>query len=295
MSPSSILLVFGTAAWYPALLLALALARGGMPQRFFEFRKQLSRFERASLSCATFVWILGIWSSLAYTVLVNRQFLPPPHQVAQVFLGLLTRGDVWVDVATSVARVLIGFFPAALVGTVLGIMAGNFGALYSAIIPPNGFLRYIPPTAFIALMMVWFGLGEMLKASVIAIGVFFFVVQMTMEAVRNVSFDYIEVAHTLGVSRWNILRRVTIPAALPDILQAWRINLSAAWTFLVIAEFLGATTGLGRLINVSFRYNHVPDLFAAILLIGVIGLVTDTIFETVLWSVFKWKRPYVIP
>jgi len=280
---------------FPSILVYLILTDSVRQKaRFLEFRKDIPRFTFRLLALGSFLWLLSVWTAVSSTQWIDPHLLPTPQAVAEAFVGLFSGGQVLFDIGISVTRILVGFFPAALTGTFIGLLAGNFRSLYAVIIPPNTFVRYIPPTAFIALLIVWFGLGEPLKVSLIALGIFFFLVQMTMDAVRAVPLEYLEVAYTLGTRRGGVFWRVTLPAALPDIMVIWRINISAAWTFLVVAEFLGATQGLGRLLNESFRYNRIPQLYATILLIGFIGLIFDLFFEWILMKArLSWRKYYV--
>lgn len=291
---TTLILVFAIVS-YPSILVYLTLRDVLLGRaRFLEFRKDIPRYTLRLLGLGAFLWLLAVWVALTSGQTIDPHFLPSPKAVAQAFIGLFTTEQVMIDISVSVGRILVGFLPAALAGTFIGLLAGNFRSLYAVIIPPNTFVRYIPPTAFIALLIVWFGLGESLKVSLIALGIFFFLIQMTMDAVRSVPMEYLEVAFTLGTGRWGVFWRVTLPAALPDIMVIWRINMSAAWTFLVVAEFLGATQGLGRLINESFRYNRIPQLYASILLIGFIGIVFDLFFERILMKArLSWRKYYV--
>jgi NitT/TauT family transport system permease protein len=222
--------------------------------------------------------------------LVDTTFLPYPHDVILELGKLLSEKKIFVDIFASVRRIFLGFFLAAVLGTLLGLLAGSFNRFYALIIPLNSFIRYIPPTVFISLLILWFGIGERPKIFLIFMGVFFFLVQMVTDAAQNVQQEYREVAFTLGASHWDVFSQVVVPAAMPDILLAWRINMSGAWIYLVVAELIASQEGLGHLIAVSQRYLNTPQLFAGIILIGFIGFAIDLIFEILMRVLFPWRR-----
>ncbi len=260
--------------------------------RFFEFKKDIPTSIERYFAVGSFIWLLSLWYVVSYSGLINSRFVPLPHEVAKAFFELFNNQSILLDIWASVRMIFTGFLLAASLGTLLGLLAGSFKRFYAIIIPPNSFIRYIPPTAFISLFILWFGIGEGSKISLIFAGIFFFIVQMVTDATRNVAKEYLEVAYTLGANRWTIFWNVVVRAALPDIVLAWRINIAAAWTFLVVAELIAAQQGLGHLIAVSQRFLNTPQLFSAILLIGFIGLIIDFSFEGLMRIWFPWRRAY---
>lgn len=206
----------------------------------------------------------------------------------EAFLQLLASGELLREVTTSVTRVLIGFSLAGVAGVPLGLTAGSFLLIHRLISPVNSFLRYVPPTAFIALLILYLGIGEAFKYGAIFFGIIFFIVQMVIDVVDGLDAHYLEMARTSGFSNWQAFRHVIVPFALPRITTVLRINLSAAWTFLVAAELIGSDSGLGHLIAVSQRFLRVADLYAAIFTFGLIGLVSDRAFEWTSRRVFRW-------
>ena len=156
------------------------------------------------------------------------------------------------------------------------------------IVPVNSFLRYIPPTAFISLLIVYFGIGETYKYAVIFLGVIFFIVQMVIDVVEDIDRRYFEMGLTSGYSNLRVFKEVVVPASWPRVVDVLRINLSAAWTFLVAAELIGAEKGLGHLIAVSQRFLRIDELYVGILSFGIIGIVTDRAIELTSRKLFRW-------
>jgi NitT/TauT family transport system permease protein len=234
------------------------------------------------------LFFIGLWGLLTSLEITFLKYVPSPLEVVKSFFNLLFSGELVVEAFISFQRVLIGFIVASVVGVSIGLLAGSFLVVNHLIAPINSFLRYIPPTAFIALLIVYFGVGETFKYAVIFLGVIFFIVQMVIDVVDDVDMRYIEMGLTSGFSRWEIFGKVVVPFCWPRVLDVLRINLSAAWTFLVAAELVGAERGLGHLIAVSQRFLRLDDLYVGILTFGIIGLVTDKLLDALSKWLFRW-------
>jgi NitT/TauT family transport system permease protein len=229
-----------------------------------------------------------LWHILADLEPEGINKIPSPFQVVRSFGRLLVSGKLISEAWFSFRRILIGFTIASIVGVSLGFLAGSYLVAKHLIIPVSSFLRYIPPTAFISLLIVYFGIGETYKCAVIFLGVVFFVLQMVVDVVEDVDKHYLEMGLTSGFSHWSLFREVIVASAWPRVFDVLRINLSAAWTFLVAAEIVGADKGLGHLIAISQRYLRIDDLFVGILSFGIIGVVTDKLLEFVSRKLFRW-------
>lgn len=234
------------------------------------------------------IFFLALWGIISAVSAGYTRTIPTPVDVVLSFIGLLSTGELLIEALISFSRVAIGFILASLVGVSLGLLAGSFLIVNHLVTPLNSFLRYIPPTAFISLLIVYFGVGEPYKYAVIFLGVIFFIIQMVIDVVDDLDMRYVEIGLTNSYSNWDIFKKVIVPFAWPRILDVLRINLSAAWTFLVAAEIIGAQSGLGHLIAVSQRFLRIGDLYAAILTFGVIGLTTDKLLESVSRRLFRW-------
>ncbi len=234
------------------------------------------------------LFFVSLWG-LAVSVFPGAfRNIPSPEDVLRSFWYLTASEKLPLEAFHSFRRVMVGFVAASVVGVPLGLLAGSFFLFHNLVLPVNSFLRYIPPTAFISLLIVYFGVGEMYKYAVIFLGLIFFIVQMVVDVVEDTDMGHIEMGLTMGYSRWEIFRYVIVPGAWPRIWDVLRINLSAAWTFLVAAEIVGAEKGLGHLIAVSQRFLRLGDLYAGILTFGIIGLLTDRVLEILSRRLFRW-------
>jgi len=279
------LLIFGLIAiGYIVLLVTVLNNKKGDSLLAVESRKSNRKMNFVYwLSPFFFVSIWGIVSSL--NTLNN---VPSPIDVIQSFFNLLFSGKLLFEAAVSFKRVIIAFGCAALVGVPIGLFAGTFVLANKIVLPVNSFLRYIPPTAFISLLIVYLGVDEMFKYTIIFLGMIFFIIQMVIDVVDDVDMKYIELGKTSGFSNWKIFKKVIVPFSLPRVLDVLRINIGAAWTFLVVAEIVGADRGLGHLIAISQRFMRIDDLYAGILTFGIIGLLTDRLLSVCSRKLYKW-------
>jgi len=235
------------------------------------------------LSPLFFISIWGIVSGFS----TLRNF-PSPIDVIQSFFNLLISGKLLFEAAVSFKRVAIAFCSAAIIGVPIGLFAGAFVLVNKIILPVNSFLRYIPPTAFVSLLIVYLGVGEMFKYTIIFLGMIFFIIQMVTDVVDDVDMKYIELGKTSGFSNWEIFKKVIVPFSMPRVFDVLRINIGAAWTFLVVAEIVGSDRGLGHLIAISQRFMRIDDLYAGILTFGIIGLITDRLLSFCSRKLYKW-------
>lgn len=284
---TTILLVFFCAIYL--IWLWHDFVKDGQISRMATLRQEKKTADRAMwLFWITPLYFVALWSLASSFEFIPLHLVPPPSEVAGAAWRLIVSGDLFTEASASFSRILVGFSFAAVVGTSIGLLAGSFLIVRQIISPMISFVRYIPPTAFVVLLIVYFGIGEYYKYAVVFSGVIFFIIQMVIDVVDDIDRRYLEMAITSGLSQWEIFRRVIIPNSLPKIVDVLRINLSAAWTFLVVAEIVGADTGLGHLIAVSQRFMRLGELFTGILCFGVIGLITDQVIEKAGRRWFRW-------
>lgn len=270
-------------------LIWLIFYRRRLLSSFSVFSKgKLNRRHKILLWTCSFVLFLALWDILSGIEPEGINKIPSPLQTLAAAWRLLVYGKLLEEASISCLRVIVGFTAASVVGVAIGLVAGSFLLANRLIQPVNSFLRYIPPTAFISLLIVYFGIGETYKYAVIFFGVIFFIIQMVIDVVEDIDRRYLEMALTTGYSNWRIFREVVMPASWPRVWDVLRINLSASWTFLVAAELIGSQKGLGHLIAVSQRYLRIDELYVGILTFGVIGLVTDRVLEWLSRALFRW-------
>jgi NitT/TauT family transport system permease protein len=231
---------------------------------------------------------LVLWWLVTTLGNVDPKFLPSPGQVIAAFGRLWNSGELLQDTVASLWRVGVGFLMAALLSIPVGVLMGSFASIRALLEPLFGLVRYMPAPAFIPLLILYLGIGEEPKVTLIFIGVFFFNALMVMDTVKFVPKDLIESTFMLGGNRIATLLQVIFPYVLPGILDACRINLAAAWQLVIVSELIAATEGLGRRISVAGRFLKTDEIFVGLIVIGVIGLSFDLLFQYLLRISCKW-------
>ena len=230
------------------------------------------------------------WALVATLGWVDPVFFPGPFQVFTRMVTWLFEDDLLGDAAISTYRVATGFALSAALALPLGLLVGAFRPVEAFLEPLIDFIRYMPAVAFIPLVMLWLGIGESAKVSIIFIGTFFQMVLMVAENVRHVPMAQVEAALTMGATRYEMIRLVLAQSARPAILDTLRITMGWAWTYLVVAELVAANSGLGYAILKAQRYLKTDTIFGGIILIGVIGLVIDQGFRWLHRRWFPWSQ-----
>jgi NitT/TauT family transport system permease protein len=232
---------------------------------------------------------IGIWTLVSNLGWVNPSFLPSPLGVLNALGRLWSDSKLVSDTASSCFRVGMGFLLATVVAAPLGIVMGTFASIRSLFEPMIGVLRYMPAAAFIPLLIIYLGLGEEPKIALIFIGTVFFNVLMIMDAVKFVPKELIETTYTLGGNRPQVLWRVITPYVVPSLIDALRVNAATAWNLVVVAELIAAETGLGKRIEVAQRFFRTDEIFACLIVLGLIGFAIDMAFRFLLRRTCKWS------
>lgn len=254
-----------------------------------QFKQEIPLRARRILGTLAFVFPIALWWSLTRPGLVNPIFLPAPTTVVADIMHLFNAGFL-ADILASIWRVIAAFGLASALAIPVGTLMGSFAPIEAFVSPLCAFFRYIPASAFIPLIILWLGIDHLQKIAVIFMGVFFYLLVLIAATVSEVPKAFIEIAYTLGASRWQVLLRVVSPAALPGILENLRAMVGAAWTYLIVAELVAAQAGIGYRILMSERFLQTGQVVAAILIIGVIGVVTDFAFRTLIRYVSPWRE-----
>jgi NitT/TauT family transport system permease protein len=218
---------------------------------------------------------LTVWTIVSSLQLMPPTFLPTPLAVLSAGFTMFAENNLIEDVFASCSRVLAGFMLAALIGVPVGLAIGTFYSMDSLFSPIVGTVRYMPITGFVPLIIIWVGLGEPSKILIITLAVVLYNIIMIADAVKFIPNEMINVAYTMGANRWEVLWKVIVPATFPSVLDTLRVNISSAWSFVVIAELLAAQNGLGFRIIQSQRFLQTDKVLFCIILIGAIGLVID--------------------
>jgi NitT/TauT family transport system permease protein len=189
----------------------------------------------------------------------------------------------------TVMRVLGGFILACIIAVPLGILMGSYKLIEAFFEPFVSFCRYLPASAFVPLLILWAGIGEMQKILVIFIGSFFQITLMVAVAVGAARRDLVEAAYTLGATNKSVVRRVIIPGAAPEIAELLRLVLGWAWTYVIVAELIGSSSGIGHMIVNSQALLNTGQMIFGIIVIGCIGLLSDLLFKAVNRRLFVWS------
>ncbi|MFC6086023.1 ABC transporter permease [Sphaerisporangium aureirubrum] len=241
------------------------------------------------LRAASVLGPLAAWAALSASGAIDPAFLPSPAAVWAAGAEMAASGELWSDLSASLGRIGLGFVLAVLVSVPLGFTMGALPAAQALLEPVIGLLRYLPASAFIPLLIIWLGIGEASKVALLVLGVVFFNTLMTADAVRQVPRRLLEVSATLGARRVRVAARVVFPYALPGMIDAMRVNAAAAWNFVVVAELIAATSGLGYRITRAQRFLQTDKIFAILVVIGLIGLTIDVTLRLLRARVGRWS------
>ena len=260
----------------------------GKLKRSFTPQDSISKKGYFIIAVCSFLLVFLVWLLLTELGLVNEKFLPKPIETLQTGIRLFTENGFLQDIGVTTYRVLLGFLISMVVAVPLGILIGVYAPIEAFFEPVMSFLRYLPVTAFIPLFILWIGIDEREKVAVIILGTFPQLLLMVAGDTRKVKHDLIEVSYTLGTNRLNVVWRVVFPAAMPYILDSLRMVLGWAWTYVTVAEMIGASSGIGYMIIQSQRMLNVGKIFVGILTIGIIGLLFDFLFKWLSKKLFPW-------
>ena len=249
----------------------------------------ISRRRRTVLGLAFFAVFFAAWSVATFGGFVPRTFLADPATMLKEGWLLFTQYGFAKDVAITIWRVVGGFLLAAVLAVPLGIAMGAYKPVEAFFEPFVSFARYLPASAFIPLLILWAGIGETQKLMVIFIGSFFQIVLMVAVTVGATRRDLVEAAYTLGASASGVVRRVLLPSSAPSIAETLRLVLGWAWTYVIVAELIGASSGIGHMITDSQALLNTGQIIFGIIVIGVIGLLSDLLFKWGNHRLFPWS------
>ena len=244
---------------------------------------------RIALGVLFFVLFFAAWAYATLGGFVSKTFLADPLTMLEEGRQLIVQHGFLKDIGVTIWRVVGGFVLAALVGVPLGVMMGTYKWVEAFFEPFVSFARYLPASAFIPLLILWAGIGEKQKLLVIFIGSVFQIILMVAVTVGSTRRDLVEAAYTLGAGDAGIIRRVLIPSAAPDIAEILRLVLGWAWTYVIVAELIGSSAGIGHMIVDSQALLNTGQIIFGIIVIGMIGLVSDFLFKAGNRWLFPWR------
>ncbi len=245
------------------------------------------------LSVTTIAIILFIWWGVTALGVVKPLFLPSPQAIVAKFISVWQNGftgnslleHIWI----STARVFGAFAIASAIGIPLGLAMGMSPVIRGIFDPPIEFYRPIPPLAYLPLMIIWFGIGETSKVLLIFLSVFAPVALGARAGVKSATIEQIHAAYSFGATRWQVLLRVILPAAMPEILTAMRIGIGFGWTTLVAAEMVAATKGIGYMVLSASQFLQTPTVIMGIIIIAAIAYAFDMLMRYFERKLVPWK------
>ncbi len=255
---------------------------------WWTIRGSLDRRLYLTMAAASFVLWLTLWWAVTALELIDPLFLPGPGAVLRRFRDWLIDGDLLRDAGISTFRVMAGFLASAVIALPLGLLTGAYRPARAFFEPLLEFARYLPAVAFVPLVLLWTGIGEISKIAIIWIGTFFQMVLMLSGDVARVPMPQVEAARTMGASNCEVIQRVLLRSAMPAMFDTLRVTLGWAWTYLVVAELVAADSGLGYAILKAQRFLQTDRIFVGIIVIGLIGLGTDQLLRWVHRRLFPW-------
>jgi NitT/TauT family transport system permease protein len=259
-------------------------------RRVLRMREEIPHTLYVTVAVGAMLLVFALWALLSYGRIVDPLFLPTPGQVIGAAVSEAHSGLLRQDIQDSVYRIVVGFLISTVVAVPLGLVMGSFKLAESFFEPPIDFIRYMPAVAFIPLALIWVGVDDPEKFLLLFIGIFFQEVLLVMDNVKTVPKNLIHIAYTFGRSQREVLLHVVLPAALPGIVDTLRISFGWAWTYLVVAELVAASSGLGYRIMQAQRYLDTPTIILGILVIGLLGLIFDFSFKLLYRRLFPYLR-----
>jgi NitT/TauT family transport system permease protein len=271
---------------------AVRPTRGHRQHQLLRIRGPIGLRWRIGLGVGGVVSLLALWLLASRQLDGSTSFLvPSPAATWDALTEMWRDGTLTGDLLASVRRVAIGYGISVAIGVVVGIAIGSFSSAEALFEPQIGFLRYIPASALTPLLLLWLGIDESPKITLIVVGTVFYNVLMIADVARAVPKELINASATLGAGRWSTVRRVIVPYSVPGIIDVARINLAAAWLMLVVAELLAAQEGLAFRIVRAQRFRAIDTMFALLIVFGVIGLVSDLALRQARSTLARWARP----
>lgn len=269
-------------------------ATGESPPAFAESVPEgLSAHSAIWIPLIVIIVLLAVWQFLVSVVRLPPVVLPSPLTVLNDAKIMATTGfqgeTLWTDAWVSAARIAAGFVAAIIIGAPLGLWMGTNKYVFRAIDPILQFVRPVPPLAYIPLLVVWFGIGEVSKGMVILLGSIPIIMISALSGVKSTPRHRIQVAQCLGATRFQIFRYVILPSALPEIFTGMRVGIGVAWTCLVAAEMVGASAGLGALVELAGNAIDAGGVLVGIVAIGLLGYFMELVIRAIERIAVPWK------
>jgi sulfonate transport system permease protein len=252
----------------------------------------LRRWARPALGLLLPVGLALVWEIMVWLGVSNGRLVPPPTKIFAIIVELARGGELARHIMATLTRVVAGFGLGVIAGTVLGAISGYWGLARRLLDPSVQALRAIPSIAWVPLFILWLGIFETSKIALIAVGVFFPIYLGVMGAILSVDRKIVEVGRTFRLSGPAMIRRILLPAVLPAYVVALRVGLGLGWMFVVAAEFMGASEGLGYLLIDGQQLGKPAQIMAAIVIFAILGKTTDWLIEIGSAPLLRWQDAF---
>lgn len=259
-------------------------------QSSWSIRQPVPRATALALSFVMPVLVFAVWCLLTYGRLVPADFVPTPTETVRGTLQLFIQYDLWTAILVSTRRIALAFLLASAIALPLGVMMGAFTPIHHLFESITAPLRYMPISAFIPLLILWFGIYEKQKIAFLFLGVFVYLLPVVVSAIRAVPEELVQTALTLGATKGQVIRTVLLPSALPEIFDSFRVMNAISWTYVILAEAVNPEHGLGYMVELARTHQKASWSFAGLIVIGGIGLLTDFIIRSISRVLFGWRE-----
>ena len=253
---------------------------------------RLRRYARPALGLLLPVGLAIVWELVVWLGYSNGRLVPPPTRIFATVMELAKSGELLRHIIATVTRVAVGFGLGVAAGTILGAISGYWGLARQLLDPTVQALRAIPSIAWVPLFILWLGIFETSKVALIAVGVFFPVYLGVMGAILAVDRKIVEVGRIFRLGGPAMIRRILLPAVLPAYVVSLRVGLGLGWMFVVAAEFMGASEGLGYLLIDGQQLGKPAQILAAIVIFAILGKTTDWLIEIATAPLLRWQDAF---
>lgn len=243
---------------------------------------------RTFLSLFTVAIVIIVWHTITNIGAFPKIFLPSPEDTIKALWNLISSGKFFNALLTSFLRILGATILAVIVGTIIGVPMGISRRAEAILSPITHPIRYLPITALLPLLILWFGIGETMKIVFLFMGIVFYFIPLVANAVKTTPHEYIEVAKGLGANARQIMMKVYWPHALPQIIDGLIVINGIGWTYVILAEIINAKNGLGYLINIAGRLQKSDEVFAGLVLIATVAIISDKFLNFIKRKYFFW-------
>lgn len=259
-------------------------------EKLFKLRGELSQRTETIIGISGLILILVVWYIVTSSGMVSKTILPNPIDVLVSFKELHFNDFLVKNILYSLKLNLLGYLEAVLIAVPLGFIIGLFPFFRALLSKWIDSARFIPLTALVGLFIAWFGIYDSMKIQFLAFGIFVYLLPIVVQRINDVDKVYVQAAKTLGASRWQIIKSVFVPAVLSKLFDDIRVIVAISWTYIIIAEMVNSTGGVGAMIFKAARQSRTEKIFALLIVIIIIGILQDRLFKYLDKKLFPYKH-----